>query len=108
MDIMSKYGISHSEVMESVWYTVELVNKLDEFKIEYPESADKQDEIARGFQAASKANIDICAEVIDGILIWMEKPSQKNAETAEVSQQKFLCGRKGKFGLNCQAPMDEF
>ena len=106
LDIMSKYGISHSEVMESVWYTVESVNKLDEFKIEYPESADKQDEIARGFQAASKANIDICAGAIDGILIWMEKPSQKNAETAKVSQQKFLCGRKGKFGLNCQAVSD--
>ncbi len=30
--------------------------------------------------------------------------SKKNANNAEVSQLKFLCGQKGKFvGLNCQA-----
>ena len=29
LDIMAKYCISHLEVMESVWYTVELVNLLD-------------------------------------------------------------------------------
>ncbi len=92
--------------MESVWYVVEAVNKSDKFKIEYPESADKQDEIAWGFQAASKANIDICAGAIDGVLIWIFKPSKTEAEKAEISQQKFLCGCKGKFGLNCQAVSD--
>jgi hypothetical protein len=105
-DIMSKYGIGHSEVMESVWYVVEAVNKLDEFKIEYPESADAQEKIAREFQAVSKANIDICAGAIVGILIWPAKPTLKQAKLSEVNQHKFLCGRKGKFGLNCQAVSD--
>jgi hypothetical protein len=45
---MSKYRIAHLEVTESVWYVVEAVNKLDKFKIKYPKSADKQDEIAWG------------------------------------------------------------
>jgi hypothetical protein len=106
LDIMSKYGIAHLEVMESAWYVVEAGNKLDKFKIEYPESADKQDEIAQGFQAPSKANIDICAGAIDGILVWIAKPSKKQAEQAEVNQQIFLCGHKGKFDLNCQAVSD--
>jgi hypothetical protein len=106
LDIMLKYGMAHLEVMEGVWYVVEAVIKLGEFKIGYPESADKQDEIAWGFQAASKANIDICAGAIDGILIWISKPSKKNAEKAEVSQQKFLCSCKEKLSLNCQAVSD--
>jgi hypothetical protein len=105
-DIMSKYGISHSEVMETMWYVVEAINKLDEFKIEYPELADAQENIAWEFQAVSKANIDICAGAIDGILIWIAKPTLKQAKLSDVNQQKFLCGHKGKFGLNCQAVSD--
>ena len=36
----------------------------------------------------------------------MLKPSCKEAEKAGVDQEKFLCGRKHKFGLNCQAVSD--
>jgi hypothetical protein len=103
---MGKYGISHSEVMESVWYVVDAVNNFEEFAIEYPESAEEQERIAQEFKHVSQANIDICAGAIDGILIWIAKPSSKQAERAEVNQGKFLCGRKGKFGLNCQAVSD--
>ena len=35
-DIMGKYGISHTEVLNSVWYVVEAINSLAEFFIEYP------------------------------------------------------------------------
>ena len=105
-DIMGKYGISHSEVMESVWYVVVAVNTVEEFAIEYPESADEQERIAQEFKRVSQANIDICAGAIDGILIWIAKPTSKQAARAEVNQGKFLCGRKGKFGLNCQAVSD--
>ncbi len=82
--------------MESVWYVVDAVNNCKEFVIEYPESADEQKKIAQEFQHVSQANIDICAGAIDGILIWMSKPTSKQAEKAEVNQGKFLCGRKGK------------
>ncbi len=36
-DIMGKYGISHSEVMESVWYVVEAMNTVEEFETQYLE-----------------------------------------------------------------------
>jgi hypothetical protein len=36
----------------------------------------------------------------------MAKPTLKQAQKAEVNQGKFLCGRKGKVGLNCQAVSD--
>ena len=58
-DITGKYGISHSEVMESVWYVVDAVNTVEEFTIVYPESAEKQEEIAQEFKRVSQANIDI-------------------------------------------------
>ena len=91
---MGKYGISHSEVMESVWYVVDAVNTVEEFTIEYPESAEKQEEIAREFKRVSQANIDICASAIDGILIWIAKPSSKQAAIAKVNQGKFSVAAK--------------
>ena len=35
-DIMSKFGVSHTSVFESVWMVVETVNKLPAMNIEYP------------------------------------------------------------------------
>ena len=43
---------------------------------------------------------------VDGILIWMQKPNVNEAKRVGVDQKKFLCGRKHKFGLNCQAVAD--
>ncbi|KAL7425573.1 hypothetical protein ACHAXH_000053 [Discostella pseudostelligera] len=92
--------------MESVWYVVEAVNESQIFDIKYPESAEEQRKIAREFQSVSAANFNICVGAIDGILIWIKKPTNKNAQQAGSGQMRFLCGRKGKFSLNCQAVSD--
>ena len=58
-DIMGKYGISYSEVLQSVWYVVDAVNKLRVFDIKYPESADEQRKIERqlsGLQYLCRCN----------------------------------------------------
>jgi len=39
-------------------------------------------------------------------LIWTHKPTEKDAAKAGVGRKKFVCGQKGKFGLNCQAISD--
>ena len=105
-DIIAKYGVSHSSVFESVWIVVEALNSTSSFNISYPSGQEEQKRIAKGFKDASKVKFDCCAGAIDGILIWMHKPSLKQAEKAGVGQKKFLCGRKHKFGLNCQAVCD--
>ena len=105
-DLMSNYGISHTDVMDSVWHVVHAVNNLPEFKIEYPSSVDEQRRIAADFKRVSGVGFDNCAGAIDGVLIWMQKPSLREAKRVGVDQMKFLCGRKGKFGLNCQAVGD--
>ena len=48
-DIMTTFGISHSEVFISAWFVVQAVNSLKEFDIIYPANHNKQCEIANGF-----------------------------------------------------------
>jgi hypothetical protein len=105
-DIMCVFKISYSEVLTSVWIVVDAINKCPQFEICYPDTLEAQRKIAAGFEAASTPGIRNCAGAIDGILIWMLKPSAKEAKRVGVDQKKFLCGRKHKFGLNCQAVSD--
>jgi hypothetical protein len=105
-DIISTYGISHTEQFDSVWYTVDAVNKTKEFDIKYPESHEEQRKIAEDFRGVSTVKFECCGGSIDGILIWTLKPTLADAKAVGVDQQKFMCGRKHKFGLNCQAVSD--
>jgi hypothetical protein len=105
-DIVCMFGILYKQVMTSVWIVVEAINICPQIDILYPDTLEEQRRIAAGFQAASTPGIQNCAGAIDGILIWMLKPSQREAREAGVDQKKFLCGRKHKFGLNCQAVSD--
>jgi hypothetical protein len=105
-DLMCKYGVSHASVFVSVWVVVEAIKNIEEFDIEYPSSHEDQLPIAHAFQRKSKVGFHNCVGAIDGILIWMHKPSEKEAKPSKVDQKKYLCGRKHKFGLNCQAVCD--
>jgi hypothetical protein len=106
LDFAPLYGISYSESLSSVWITVTAINMCPDFAISYPESLEEQRKIAADFQRASTPGISNCAGAIDGILIWILKPSAKQAKESGIGQKKFLCGRKNKFGLNCQAVSD--
>jgi len=103
---MLAFGISYREVLNSVWTIVEAINNCPQFDISYPTSLEEQRKIAAEFPAVSIPGISNCAGAIDGIITWMLKPSEKDAAKAGVNQLKFLCGRKHKFGLNCQAVTD--
>ena len=101
-NLMCKYSISYFEVMRSVWSVLEAVKSLPEFHISYPADHARQQMIATEFWPASSINFDNSFGTIDGLLVWISKPSVKDAERAGVSQ-KMLCSWKGKFGLNMQA-----
>jgi len=105
-DIMTTYGISHTDAINSCWYVVDAVNSHPNFKIAYPEEHDKQRSIAEGFRQVSGANFACCAGAIDGILIWVHRPRERDCIESGCSAGKFFCGRKKKFGLNCQAVSD--
>jgi hypothetical protein len=105
-DIMTTYGIGHTDTMNSCWYVVDAINKHPRFAIKYPDDHNVQRRIADGFHKVSGANFQCCAGAIVGILICIHKPSDKDCNEAGCSPGKFRCGRKKKFGLNCQAVCD--
>jgi DDE superfamily endonuclease len=105
-DIAISHGISHSEVFYSCWKVVDAVNKCPDLAFSYPECHEKQKELALAFQAKSAAGIDCCAGAVDGMLLWIERPTAADCELAHCGSKKFFCGRKHKFGLNMQATCD--
>ncbi len=105
-DLMSKFNIFQIKVMKSDLFIVEAMNQLDWFRIQYPANHEKQQLIADEFAAVSRVGFPNCAGCIDGVLIWIEKPSQAEAKRAGLGRKKFFCGQKHKFGLNCQAVLN--
>ena len=105
-DLMMTYGIGHSDTIRSYWCVVDAINSHPKFKIEYPKNHDEQRQIASGFEKVSHAGFMCCAGAIDGILIRIYKPSKKDCMDIGCNDGKFMCSRKSKFGLNCQAVCD--
>jgi hypothetical protein len=66
-DIMTTYGISHTEALDSVWYVVEAVNNHPLLNLSYPSNINKQHQIVAKFQAISTAGFNCCAGAIDVI-----------------------------------------
>jgi len=90
--------------LESVGYVVDATN--ERFPLSYPSSHTVQCAIAADFQQHLQAGFTVCAGAIDGILIWIGKPSPDDCEEMKYDSGKFFCGRKHKFGLNCQVVSD--
>jgi hypothetical protein len=105
-DIALVHGVSHSVVFKSVWIIVDLINCSDSLKIEFPKMHDSQKEIALGFKNKSAVSFDNCVGAIDGIIIWIHKPSIHDVKIVGVGAKNFYCGRKKKFGINMQACCD--
>ena len=105
-DISLVHGVSHSEVFNSVWKVVDAVLACEQLAFSFPSDHKTQKEIAAGFKARSQPQFDNCCGAIDGMLLWIEKPSKAECEKAGCGSKKFFCGRKHKFGLNMQATCD--
>jgi len=99
---MAKYGISHASVYESIWTVIEAVNSCDEFSIEYPASETAQLKIAHEFENVSEVKFNNCAGAIDGILIWILKPSEEIANDAGCGQRNFFVVVRGILGLTAR------
>ena len=103
---MTNYGIGHTDAINSFWYIVDAINRHPRFNIAYPNNHDEQQAIAQGFHEVSTAGIGCCAGAVEGSLIWIHKPSPSNCMHSGCSTGKLFCGRKKKYGLNCQAVCD--
>ncbi len=81
---MANFDISHPEVMKSVWFVVDAINQVDEFRIQYPSDNDRQQRIADEYAAVSGIGFPNCTGCVDGLLIWIEKPSEEEAKRAGI------------------------
>ena len=99
-DLAAKYGISNTEVMASVWFVVDAIHALPEF---LADQHAQQTQITSELCAASSVNFNNCAGAIDGILIWIHRPSDQDAKKSGIGMKKqTFCGHKKKSGFNFQ------
>ena len=93
-DICQIHGVSYYEVMNSVWIIVDLVNLCDSIKIKFPCTHSEQNTVAQGLKKKSWVGFDNCVGYVDGMLIWIAKPSIKAMIECNIGAGNFFCGRK--------------
>ena len=106
LDITMSHAIGVTDFYLSVWAVVDAMNRCPSLIFQFPTTESECQAISTEFAARSKAGFTNCIGCIDGLLIWLEKPSKKQCEQVGVDTGKFYCGRKGKFGLNFQGICD--
>jgi hypothetical protein len=107
LDIAGVHGVNSKEVLRSVWKVVDAIHLASQLNITFPRSHAEQLHIAEGFKRKSGINLNNCVGAVDGMLVWMSKPTKPDLENSvKLGDAKFYCGRKKKFGLNMQAICD--
>ena len=105
LDIVVTHGVSFASVFSSVWGVIDCVNKCEALRIHFP-SKEEQLEISLGYRQKSGASFANVIGAIDGILIWILKPTKNECKVAGCQEASFKCSRKDKFGINMQAICD--
>ena len=88
-DIAPNHGVHPNEVMKSVWEVCDAVNSCDRLAIKFPDTYEKQSEIAAGFKRKSRANFDSCVGCVDCMLVWMDKPDKNSLASTNLGAKKF-------------------
>ena len=105
-DLATTYGISVRKAYQSLGLVIDAINQTDELTIKFPSDHQEQLKIAQDFQQKSTPGFAVCVGALDDMLVWMEKPTDKECEMSKVNSKKFHCARKSKFGMNLQALCD--
>ena len=105
-DVAPLFGVGNTDAFYSVWIVVEAVHRTSLFNLIFPQDHDAQRTLAQQFRMRSQAGFDCCVGAVDGILIWILQPKATCCKESKCDATKFFCGRKHKFGLNCQAVSD--
>ncbi|KAG7368275.1 DDE superfamily endonuclease [Nitzschia inconspicua] len=105
LDIAALHCVHVNEVYKSVWCVVDAVNAHRDFDITFPTDHNEQQKMAASFAAKSKCGFENVVAAVDGMLVWINKPSDK-IEGLGVGPGKCYCGRKKKYGLQMQAVCD--
>jgi hypothetical protein len=94
LDIALVYHVSRDLVYKSAWLVVDAIHQTKQLDIKFPTSHEEQLLVAKEFEEKSKVNFSNCAGCIDGILIWIKKPSNPDLATLKIGGRKFFCTKK--------------
>ena len=106
LDIAEVHGVNEDEPLKSVWVVVDAIHASSQLDIKFPETYTAQAKCVKGFKSKSSINIDCCLGAIDGMLVWMNKPTISDQASIGFGPSKFFCGRKMKYGLNMMGVCD--
>ena len=87
-DIMLVHGVSHKSVFTSIWGVIDAVNSCEKLAFHFPNHTQQQT-IANGFQLMSGAKFGNVVGAIDGILIWMLKPSLRWCRISNCGESQY-------------------
>ena len=74
---------------ESFWHSLILSRSISQAQA-------RADQLADEFKCKSSVGICHCVGAIDGILIWIHKPTASDCEALGFGPIKFFCGRAGR------------
>jgi hypothetical protein len=94
LDIALVYHVSRDLVYKSAWLVVDAIHQTKQLDIKFPTSHEEQLLVAKQFEEKSTVKFSNCAGCIDGILIWINKPSNPDLATLKIGGRKFFCTRK--------------
>ena len=106
LDIIMSHSVGKTDFYRSIWGVVHATNECSSLDFQFPSTLAECQSISNEFSLRSKVGFTNCIGCIDGLLIWLEKPSKDQCNEVGVNSGKFLCGQKGKFGLNLQGICD--
>lgn len=76
--------------MNLVFLFVEAQNKWKQFEIKHSSNRCEQKSITDGFASFGDVGFKSCVDAIDGILIWIQRPSEDQASIAGVDRKNHL------------------
>ena len=97
LNIIMSHSVGKTDLYRSIWSVVHATNQCSSLDFQFPSMLAACQSISNEFSLRSKAGFTNCIGCIDGLLIWLEKPSKDQCDEVSVDSGKFLCGQKGKF-----------
>ena len=92
LNITMSHAIGVTDFYLSIWAIVDATNRCPSLNFLFPTTESECQAISTKFSARSKAGFTNCIGCIDGLLIWLEKPSKKQCKQVGVDTGKFYCG----------------
>jgi DDE superfamily endonuclease len=101
-DIEVFISISKSTFYRCLSKTLYAINACHTLDILFPSSEEECFQLAKGFTRATKGGIGNCAGVVDGYLLCIDQPTQRDTK----NQKSYFSGHYQRMGVNVQACCD--